>query len=387
VLAERDYTYTDTSGADTGLRDSMTDPVTGTTTHYTYDGMNRLHTANDGATAYTATYDQTGNRTSLAQTGQASTYAAYNDADQLCWTATSSAACTAPPTGANLDGYDSSGNQTSAGSDTTTVNVFNQVSSIQTGGVTTHFTYADTSNTERISSAATNFINGTLGVTSQTSAGTTIEYTRDPAGNLISMSTAGTDYYYTADAIGSIILLTDPNQNTAATYTYNPFGLAIHTGSLADTNPWQYAGSYHDAATGLDKMGARYYNPSTGRFTQPDPSHQEQNNYTYAGDDPIDNTDPRGLGGFWNSVGDIVIGVAATVAVATICAGTGGIGCIAAGVVYGAAAATATGVLNGDSGWGLVQDGAVGGVVGGFAAGIGAWYSGAWATPGAHSAG
>ncbi|MFI5859742.1 RHS repeat-associated core domain-containing protein [Streptomyces parvulus] len=34
-------------------------------------------------------------------------------------------------------------------------------------------------------------------------------------------------------------------------------------------------------------MGHRYYDPTLGRFTQPDPSGQEQNAYLYAASDPI----------------------------------------------------------------------------------------------------
>ncbi len=48
-------------------------------------------------------------------------------------------------------------------------------------------------------------------------------------------------------------------------------------------------------------MGHRYYDPALGRFTQPDPSGQETNPYLYAAGDPINFTDPAGLG-FLNAV-------------------------------------------------------------------------------------
>ena len=41
------------------------------------------------------------------------------------------------------------------------------------------------------------------------------------------------------------------------------------------------------------KLDARYYNPTTARFTQPDPAHT-CGGYAYAGDDPANNTDPTG---------------------------------------------------------------------------------------------
>ncbi|MGW1958555.1 RHS repeat-associated core domain-containing protein [Streptomyces sp. NPDC001920] len=42
-------------------------------------------------------------------------------------------------------------------------------------------------------------------------------------------------------------------------------------------------------------MGHRYYDPTLGRFTQPDPSGQETNPCLYAGGDLINNSDPTGL--------------------------------------------------------------------------------------------
>jgi len=125
------------------------------------------------------------------------------------------------------------------------------------------------------------------------------------------MSTGGADFYYTANALGSVILTIDSAQAVAASYSYGPWGEAGSvTGSMAGSNPWQYAGGYHDVATGLTKFGARYYNPATGRFTQPDPSHQEANNYAYAGDDPINNTDPSGFWGWTDTFGAIGFGFA-----------------------------------------------------------------------------
>ncbi|MFF7542234.1 RHS repeat-associated core domain-containing protein [Streptomyces canus] len=55
----------------------------------------------------------------------------------------------------------------------------------------------------------------------------------------------------------------------------------------------RYTGTYLDPS-GLYKMGARYYDPQLGRFTQPDPSGKESNPYAYAAGDPINRTDPSG---------------------------------------------------------------------------------------------
>src|SRR5205814_760227 len=66
--------------------------------------------------------------------------------------------------------------------------------------------------------------------------------------------------------------------------------------------------SYQDG-TGMYHMGSRYYDPTTGRFTQQDPvtnplDPSSWNRYAYSGDDPINFGDPTGLKGcgweFWN---------------------------------------------------------------------------------------
>ncbi len=113
------------------------------------------------------------------------------------------------------------------------------------------------------------------------------------------VTNAGTtsEYYYTADNVGSIIAVTNGAGGTAATYTYDPYGNTTATtgGTFAtSTNHWRYGSGYTDT-NGTIKLGARYYQPTTGRFTQPDPSGQEANRYLYAGDEPIGKSDPGGL--------------------------------------------------------------------------------------------
>ncbi|MGW4276308.1 RHS repeat-associated core domain-containing protein [Streptomyces seoulensis] len=54
------------------------------------------------------------------------------------------------------------------------------------------------------------------------------------------------------------------------------------------------AGYYQDP-TGLYHLQADYYDADIGRFTQPDPSGQEQNPYLYAEGDPVNHIDPNGL--------------------------------------------------------------------------------------------
>jgi RHS repeat-associated protein len=60
------------------------------------------------------------------------------------------------------------------------------------------------------------------------------------------------------------------------------------------SNPFGYASGYTDSATGLVKFGTRYYSPAIGLFSQEDPSGQTTG-YTYAGDSPVNGTDPTGM--------------------------------------------------------------------------------------------
>ncbi len=295
VLAKRAYTYTVNGTKDGALRKTMT-TNTGAVTTYSYDPVNRLTSAITGASTETWAYDKNGNRTQASKTGAGTVHSAYNGADQLCWTGTSTGSCTAPPAGATLYSYDGNGNTTAAGATTQGYNVFDQFTSHTAAGATTNYSYTGPRNDERLTAGGTAFLNGSLGITRQTTAGATTSFIRDPSGTLISMRTStGASFYYTVDALGSTILLTDTTQAAAATYAYDSWGNTTSTGTQSGVNPWTYAGGYNDTTNGTVKTGARYYNPTQGRFTQPDPSGQEQNRYTYASCNPINNSDPSGL--------------------------------------------------------------------------------------------
>ncbi|MFF6881521.1 RHS repeat-associated core domain-containing protein [Streptomyces sp. NPDC012474] len=85
----------------------------------------------------------------------------------------------------------------------------------------------------------------------------------------------------------------------------------------AAPQPHRYTGAYLDP-TGLYKcMGHRYYDPTLGRFTQPDPSGQETNAYLYAAGDPVNNTDPAGLWTGWDTVATAFATVALITAIPT----------------------------------------------------------------------
>ncbi|HJQ01310.1 MAG TPA: RHS repeat-associated core domain-containing protein [Jatrophihabitans sp.] len=107
------------------------------------------------------------------------------------------------------------------------------------------------------------------------------------------VSASGTLYYY-ADQLGSTRALADSTGIVVASYTYDAAGrLAGSTGTV--TNPFQYAGEYTDAESGLGYLRDRYYDPTTAQFLTRDPVvTATRSAYAYAANNPLNVTDPTG---------------------------------------------------------------------------------------------
>ncbi|HYI80330.1 MAG TPA: RHS repeat-associated core domain-containing protein [Thermoleophilaceae bacterium] len=309
TLTDFTYDYERTSPAtlDTKLRHSVTDKD-GNKTTYDYDFLDRLASAierNSGNTiidnrAYT--YDLASNRVSQVSNGSTTSYS-YNAANQLCWvySGSSGSACGSPPGGATTYSYDANGNTAanSAGLDFD-YNVRDQTTAFTApGGSPISFGYAGAGQTERTSNGGTAQHNTLLGLSRE---GTT-SWTRDPGGTLISQrASGGVHHYYISDSLGSVVGLTDSNGSLTRTYKYEPYG-AQHLTTGSTPNPFQYVGQYREAQGGIYKMGARYYAPGLGRWSQLDPLDQagdlrEGNRYVYVGGDPVNLLDPTGMGIF-----------------------------------------------------------------------------------------
>lgn len=137
-------------------------------------------------------------------------------------------------------------------------------------------------------------------------AGTTY-FTTTPDGQVLSErlpngSGGFTSYYYLHDGLGSVVGLTDSTGAVVNSYAYDPYG---NTTSVSEqvANPFRYIGAIYDSSTGLSKMGERYYDPTTGRFTQQDPLG---GGYQYVGDNPINEIDPSGQFGIPTFVTDAI---------------------------------------------------------------------------------
>ena len=112
------------------------------------------------------------------------------------------------------------------------------------------------------------------------------------SGGIISRTTSTSTLYYIYNGHGDVVQLTNSSGNVIITYKYDALG-NMTTGASNDTNPFRYCGEYFDTETETYYLRARYYNPSTGRFTQRDSfggwynDPLSLNRYTYCHNNPL----------------------------------------------------------------------------------------------------
>ena len=121
---------------------------------------------------------------------------------------------------------------------------------------------------------------------------------------LMLRTSSGMQAMYVYDGTpGSPIALITNAAYQAFAYDYDPYGLPTLTatsgGLGVDQNPYAFAGGIQDRTIDWVHYGNRYYDPTTGTWTQRDTldnplSPQDANRYTYAGGDPVNNVDPAG---------------------------------------------------------------------------------------------
>ncbi|MCW7753292.1 RHS repeat-associated core domain-containing protein [Desulfobotulus sp. H1] len=114
------------------------------------------------------------------------------------------------------------------------------------------------------------------------------------------MEKNGRRYRIISDHLGSPRLVVDARTgDVVQEMVYDVWGRII-----LDTNPgfqpFGFAGGLHDPETGLVRLGARDYDPVTGRWTAKDPilfAGGDSNLYGYVLNDPVNFIDPEGLAG------------------------------------------------------------------------------------------
>jgi RHS repeat-associated protein len=105
--------------------------------------------------------------------------------------------------------------------------------------------------------------------------------------------------YIHADALGSPVAATDAGGALLWQEYYRPYGDRERLQGDDSNRVW-YTGKAQDPGTLLVYMGARYYNPLTGRFVSTDPVDFKEGNahsfnrYAYANNNPYAFVDPDG---------------------------------------------------------------------------------------------
>jgi RHS repeat-associated protein len=275
---------------------TKTDQHAGVTSNYTYDALYELTQVTQNAnTTESYTYDPVGNRVSSLGL---SPYV-NNTSNEL--TSTPNAGYT----------YDYNGNTTSRTDSTGTTNYTwdyeNRLTSVTLPGTGGSVTFKYDPFGRRIQKVFTQ--NSTTTTTNYLYDGSNAVEDLDQSGSLIARyaqtqnideplaeQRSGTTSYYEADGLGSVTSLTSSAGAIANTYTYDSFGrLTASTGSIS--NRFQYTAREFDSETGLYYYRARYYDPSTGRFTSEDSEGFDAgpNFYRYVSNNTLNEVDPFGL--------------------------------------------------------------------------------------------
>lgn len=108
-------------------------------------------------------------------------------------------------------------------------------------------------------------------------------------------------WFYHPDHLGTASIITDAHGEEATRMLYLPFGEIDREHSTGtDSVSHKFTGQERDEENGLLYYGARYYDPTIGRFLTADPLIPEETNlqsfnrYTYTYNNPVVYTDPTG---------------------------------------------------------------------------------------------
>jgi len=119
-------------------------------------------------------------------------------------------------------------------------------------------------------------------------------------------SLSGNTYYYLYNGHGDVVQITDTSGNIVNSYDYDVWGNFLKKEETIE-NHFTYFGQIYDETTGLYYLRARYYDPTTGRFTQQDPAEDGYNWYVYGNQNPVYYIDEYGLLAYPGQIHDLVV--------------------------------------------------------------------------------
>ncbi|PDT00522.1 hypothetical protein CO666_29945, partial [Rhizobium chutanense] len=259
---------------------------------YTYDDLSRLTGAdNGGDNTLDETYSYDSNHNLLSRTRVGTyTYPA----------ATAVRPHAATQIGTKTIGYDANGNMLSDGTRTLTWDASNRLSTVTQNGATVTLAYGpDGARVKKSWAFGTTLYPDANVEIDRTTPGTDI-YTLYPHPDakivVTSGSTTQDKFFLHRDHLASVRQVTNESGTRVEQTGYAAYGEATNTTMQTKKS---YIGERFDPETGLMYLNARYYDPAFGRFISPDDWDPTQegvgtNRYAYAGNDPINKSDPNG---------------------------------------------------------------------------------------------
>jgi RHS repeat-associated protein len=278
-----------------------------TTTSYGYDAAGRViaETTDGARTSYT--YDAAGNITAITRPGTPTVNNTYDQRNELVTSGQTSYGYDAAgrlvssktAQGTTTYGYDAAGDLLSVAAPSSPAVTYTvdaegrRVASAQSASTTGVVAYLD-----GVRPAAQ--LSPTGAVTAQYvyDGDANPATINDGGGNLPTyLSKGGTDYLEVPDPSGGPALAIDASSGSIAdAVRRNALG-AVLSESSPGFQLIGFGGGLTDPGTNLVQFGVRDYDPSTGRWTAPDPlaiAGGSANLYLYASGDPVNRTDPLG---------------------------------------------------------------------------------------------
>lgn len=258
--------------------------VDGVVTTYGYDNADQLIAESRSGYAATYTYDGNGNRLSKTLNGVVEAYT-YDDGDKML------------SAGNKSYTYDLAGQTKTVTSPAglTTLNYDEEGRLTQVSGVAGYQSYSYNG----LDARRTKTIGGTTNTFKRMGASPTAPVIKDSNATYtpgVSERRGGVSKWAHSDYLRSAKQLTNSSESVTDTKQYDAFGM--QTGTTGSTpTPFGFAGGhgYQSDETGLQLLGHRYYDPSTGRFLTRDPIKDGRNWYGYCENNPAILADPNGL--------------------------------------------------------------------------------------------
>ncbi len=173
----------------------------------------------------------------------------------------------------------------------------NRPVSVSLSGATTAFVYGpDGARQQKATTYETTLFSGAIEVRNYGTANEIVAFYPHEDFRVVD----GVKSYLHRDHLASVRFATEATGNAARLTSYTPFGVPTETnyGPTA-TDTEGFIGERYDVETGLQYLNARYYDPTLGRFIQPDWWEVTKvgvgtNRYAYSFNDPVNKSDPSG---------------------------------------------------------------------------------------------